>query len=296
MQDMVRPTGPRLMRIAAALSLALAVVVVGCTETRVVRREGFANWGQFGTDPTGVRDDDDHDAPTVTGGGTTNLAPDAAWAIELVTFEHPGHEAAAADTARQYEQQTGEADFWVRSHPTRSTVYFGKYRSRNAHQAQRDLAKLRGMRGRRGFAPTTTALTAVMLNRPTEHAAFDLRHVPESPDAVYTLQIAMYDELAGEDFRKQAERQAARLRERDEEAYFYHGPRHSLVTVGVFPHDAITVIQSGPRRGLAEYHPQITEHYQQRHPHLQVNGQPQPMDESGQRLAPTVLVRIPQSG
>ena len=52
--------------------------------------------------------------------------------------------------------------------------------------------------------------------------------------SAYSLQIAVFDAGAGGDFRDQAELYAKSLREKGEEAYFYHGPHRSMVTVGVF--------------------------------------------------------------
>jgi len=99
---------------------------------------------------------------------------------------------------------------------------------------------------------------------------FDLRRVRArmGPDALYTLQVGVYgridgsrpdaDELA--EYRRAAEQAVAQLRGDGEEAYFYHGPTQSTVTVGVFgpaDHDPSkgTRGESATLRRAREAHP-----------------------------------------
>lgn len=74
---------------------------------------------------------------------------------------------------------------------------------------------------------------------------FDLANVKrERPKAMYTLQVAVYqppekgDKPPGEAdmkvVRAAAEKAAVELRREGEEAFYYHGPRRSMVTLGVF--------------------------------------------------------------
>jgi hypothetical protein len=222
------------------------------------------------------------------------LASDAVWAIALASYDRAGHERAAKQQSQRFSRQTGMTGFWAHTERARSTVYFGRYESADSHEAQQDLSRLRAVAGRRGFAPMTMALAPVLVGGGGGASPFDLRQVATNPEAIYTLQVAVYDEVQGPDFRRVAERHAAELRQQGHEAYFYHGPRQSLVTVGVFYHGAIHVIQDGPRRGQSEYHRYIREQLQGEFPHMLVNGQKQPLDATGRKLAPTILVRVPR--
>ena len=62
---------------------------------------------------------------------------------------------------------------------------------------------------------------------------------------LYTLQIAVYGRPDNTDatkedlaqFRKSAEEAVVQLRREGEQAYYYHGPNRSMVTVGIFSED-----------------------------------------------------------
>lgn len=153
----------------------------------------------------------------------------------------------------------------------RPVVVFGSYEDPGLEDAQAGLGKVRGLEvaGMRPFA------TAVLMPPPAarvsaEKASFDLRGVKArlGEAAVYTLQIGVYgradfdrpteQELAL--FREQAELAVAQLRSDDEQAFFYHGPNSSSVTIGVFnedDHDGTTMpaVESRQLRSLRERFP-----------------------------------------
>lgn len=116
--------------------------------------------------------------------------------------------------------------------------------------------------------------------------------------AVQTLQVAVYgrldlDRATPEDLaeaRKAAEQAAFRLRQEGEQAYYYHGRRMSMVTVGVFDlsdFDPLTPSYKSPSLRDA----------QKRHPYNLYNGQAIKQKVKGQaeRLQPSTLVAIPKS-
>ncbi|MDX1565257.1 MAG: hypothetical protein R3236_07625 [Phycisphaeraceae bacterium] len=110
----------------------------------------------------------------------------------------------------------------------------------------------------------------------------DLRTAPEG--TYYTLQIAHYENPDNPaERRKRAEEYAQQLREQGEQAFYYHGPNMSLVTVGAFK-DAVLRVGSVSRRGdgskrltvptpTTRYSPEVEE-LQAKYPHHLHNGRP----------------------
>jgi hypothetical protein len=107
-------------------------------------------------------------------------------------------------------------------------------------------------------------------------ARFDLRNVKSlfGDEAVYTLQIGIYareddrrpsrDDLAS--FRKSAEEAVEALRRAGEQAFFYHGPSSSTVTVGIFDEDDIDLTV------VPEIESPRLQAVRARHPHNLLNG------------------------
>lgn len=260
---------PRSLLVAC---LALLPALVGCVESKASGRR--------------AADQPDRTDP---------IASDATWAIMLENFTDSSHPQSAAQALARYRLATSLTDFWVDTQATRSTLYYGRYPAADSQSALKDQQTLRSLAAAgRGFTPRSFVISPVAIIPSTANQEHDLRLAAVNPQAIYTLQVAVYDDLFGKGFREAAQQHAARLRDAGEEAYFYHGPHQSLVTIGVFYHGAVKVIQSGPLRGQSEYHPYIRDELQARYPDMQVNGQRQPMDATGQRFAPTVLVRIPR--
>ncbi len=77
--------------------------------------------------------------------------------------------------------------------------------------------------------------------------AYDLRnvHAEHGKRAVYTLQIAVYSREDGRvptpaeqaEIRQIAEKAVVALRQAGEQAFYYHGPNRSMVTIGIFGED-----------------------------------------------------------
>jgi hypothetical protein len=110
----------------------------------------------------------------------------------------------------------------------------------------------------------------------------DLRTAP--PGTFYSLQVAHFDDPTNEALRKkQAEAYTKELRSKGAEAYFYHGPTMSVVTVGSFK-DAVMRVGSVTRRAdgsrrlnvpspATRYSPEV-EKMQAKYPYHMHNGRP----------------------
>jgi hypothetical protein len=105
---------------------------------------------------------------------------------------------------------------------------------------------------------------------------------------MYSLQIGFYDDAFGPDFRQAAEQAAAALHQQGEQAYYYHGPNRSLVTIGLFTENDF--VQQGPQRA---YGPQIKQ-LQQRFPYNLANGLTQIQKIDGRTIGeqPSFIVRV----
>jgi len=125
-------------------------------------------------------------------------------------------------------------------------IVVGRYTDPDGDAAQRDLRKVRALDvdGRKPFTGAVLVPEIDSAPADTRLARHDLRQAKKlyEGDAVYTLQIGVYareDERRPssadlDSFRKAAEDAVTRLRREGEEAFFYHGPNGSMVTIGVF--------------------------------------------------------------
>lgn len=105
---------------------------------------------------------------------------------------------------------------------------------------------------------------------------------------VYTLQIGYYDDEYGKDFRAAAERAVVVMREDGHEAYFYHGPHRSMVTIGLFSEKDFV------REGVSSvYGPRIRE-AQKTHPYNLGNGRTLIQKVRGESVGeqPSFIVKV----
>lgn len=185
----------------------------------------------------------------------------------------------------------------------RPVIAFGRYEDPAQPEAQAGLQTVR-----QAQVGGVTPFGAAMLMPPGAVASdagnvMDLRTVRArlGDSARYTLQIGAYgrgdlqrptqEELVL--FRREAERAAAQLRGEGEDAYFYHGPNRSSVTIGVFGEDDLDATTTP-----AIESPRLKE-LRQRFPHNLLNGEgimETVQTERGpqKRLQATRLVAIPQ--
>jgi hypothetical protein len=189
-----------------------------------------------------------HEAPAVMGpskppsGGAESVG---AWSIVIAGAAGDNADATARDMLHKVQTAGGLPEAYTERRGKSVVVAYGQYSGPEDPAAQRDLDRVRAMEleGGRPFAG------AVLVPPPFESLPggipeFDLNGVRRArgKDAIYTLQVAIYTRLntntpkASElaEFRKAAEKAVIELRREGDEAFYYHGPRGSTVTVGVF--------------------------------------------------------------
>lgn len=211
--------------------------------------------------------------PGAAGNGTPGvLSTDRVWRIMIVTAQ--GSDAkTTAEMALWKVQNVGTLPeaYLMQVDAQTWRVCYGNYKSGTDPVAQADLRRVRETRV---GADKPFEFAVLMPPGDTESpitSPFDLRSVHLSlPEefARYTLAIAYYtradleeptkDELA--ECRKLAEEAVSKLRREGDQAYFYHGPNGSQVTVGVFgdqDHDPVKMpgVESPALKAVRAKHP-----------------------------------------
>jgi hypothetical protein len=154
----------------------------------------------------------------------------------VATF--PGEDGMQRATEALPAMQSGAGlpGLFVEARKKGACIAFGRYASPTEDAAKRDLARLRGVevRGVRPFARAVPAppVTATMGSMPELSLAQARQQYGE--DALYTLQVAVYETENRAQAQREAERAAFILRQEGELAFYHHGPRLSMVTIGVF--------------------------------------------------------------
>jgi len=274
---------------AALLGGALWLAAVGCTEQRVVR----SGWDSLDPDAARAR------AVEQSGGSIgaideADIAHSSVWAIALGQVEGPTHRADAARRRAQIAAASGMPEVWIVDEGDRSVIYHGRYDSPQNDRAQADLKRWQQLLAQRAAPVDLAALVPVQAGVDAGAGGHDLRLARER--GVYTLQIGFFENRDANVQRSGAETWVRKLRQEGIEAYYYHGPNRSVVTVGVFDEQAIEV-----NEGRVEIVDPRLRELQRRFPHNLANGSVIVMrgESAGGRVTeenqPSFLVRIPGS-
>jgi len=285
MNDPQRPLEQPLHRVVILLVSGVLLLSGGCMEQRMVSN----TYGPFGEQEEREERERRSSGQDLAGG---------AWAIALGRVEGEQHRAEAERKRAQLIQATGMKDVWVQDELNRSALYFGQYESPQDEQAQRDMARWQQLMSSGRIKLPVLMLTPVSNVRSgSDVAQFDLRNAASLGQ--YTLQIGFYDESIEQDprykgtsFRTLAEDAAEALREDGKEAFFYHGPVRSMITVGIF-HDEDAQVKLD-RSGAPTYGPKV-EALRKEFPFNAGNGltMRETLPTGQKRDQPSFLVRIP---
>jgi hypothetical protein len=230
--------------------------------------------------------------------GSTDIAPENAWTIALVVFR--GETAGELGRLALHKVQTQGSlpEAFIERRGESVMVAYGRFASADDERAIAEVKRVQEMvvQGQRPYKDA-------LLTPPA--TGFNMGNMPQlnllqakamyGDDAIYTLQVAVYgrrdlpnptQEVLAET-RRAAEQAAARYRQEGEQAFYYHGPRMSMVTVGVF--------------NVEDFDPQTPSYKstrlmetQKRHPYNLYNGAGIKELNKGGRLQPSNLVQIPE--
>lgn len=236
-----RRTGQKVFVILALASAA----AVGCTSglcacgTAPKKAPGpsTAETERVSREASGVFGDKPAPGPSSTGAG--------AWKIALATAPADADDISTMQLLGTVRAQTGLTGARLEKRGKALVVTYGAYASASDPAAQEQLARARGLvvGGAKPYAAASMIPPAYsgMTGSDTEMNLATLKQ-RYGERAAYTLQIAAYERNDGKDatpedlaeIRRAAEAAATQLRTDGEEAFYYHGPRRSMVTVGVF--------------------------------------------------------------
>lgn len=264
-----------------ALLLMLAALA-GCeTRTRVVR-DGWASLRPLAdAKPEPV----DPDAPREA----------AQWTIELERYVGENRLAKAEALAAILRSEAGVPNVQVRDTGVAAIVSVGPVGDPNTPEAQATLERVRataidGMLPYRGAAWRPTGGVAGQ----QVYDPHDLRQFP----GMYTLQIGFYDQRFGPNFRAAAEDAVRALRKAGDEAYFYHGPHLSIVTVGLFSYEEAFVTKENPLSPgtWVDAYSEAVRKLQEKYPYNLGNGLTLIEKVDGKTIGeqPSSLVRVPR--
>jgi hypothetical protein len=171
------------------------------------------------------------------------------WSVLIVAYPDDLDLTAANQALTRIREETGLTDAYAERRGKNSVVCIGKYDSPADPEAQRDLQRVRAIEWN-GTKPFARALLSppAFSGEPGSIPDLDLRLVRQKQGKkkiLYTLEVAEYgrpDRAVPTDkelreFRESAERASVVLRREGNEAYYYHLPQVSVVTVGIFNED-----------------------------------------------------------
>ena len=234
------------------------LVLAGCEmQTRVVSNSWTDNFAEH-ADPK-----PSDQAATSTRGRRGHSSQ--SYAVQLQRFTGPQATAMAVDLVGRVREQAGLGDIWYAEAGGTSTVYAGRYRDPQADRARAMLQLVRAAQvdGSRLF---TRAQVVPLSGSSADAAVYNERDL-RNHRGMITLQIGFYDANYGASFRAAAETAVDVLREQGEDAYFYHGPNRSLITVELFTRGQALV----PSGQTEQYSPTVRL-LQERFPHNLMNG------------------------
>lgn len=163
------------------------------------------------------------------------------WSILLGTFNYGDHHATAIRLRNEFTDITNLQGAWVESYDDRSILRYGRYDSYTSQKAHDDLDNIKSIKI--GTTYPFKAASLAPIGTPTitgsipQYNLLNVREQFPGYDEIYTLQIASYQLGSNNtpmETRQAAEQAVLELRKQGEQAFYYHGPRMSLVTVGLF--------------------------------------------------------------
>ncbi len=200
--------------------LLSGLFLAGCEmETRVVR----SSWDNLPADPK----------PRHNGDGYRDPAGGQGWSIRVIEVKGDERYGQAQAIAQQLRERAGLADLWIEDKDDTVSVYHGRFTTATDPAIRPVLSKIQKLSIDKEAPFADARLVPLLGDGKVIADPFDLRQFT----GYYSLQIGFYDENFDGDFRAAAEQAVRNLREDGEDAYYYHGPFRSIITIGVFSYE-----------------------------------------------------------
>lgn len=221
------------------------------------------------------------------GSGGSGSAGAKGYAIELATYTGQDAYSQTYKLIRVARDEGGLANLWYASRGAQTTVYAGRFKSEDSEEAKAMLRKVRSTRINGASPFDDVGIVSLDGARERVSDPRDIRSL--SGKRLYTLQIGYFDIAYGSDYRKAAEARVDELRKAGEDAYYYHGPNRSMVTVNAWSYN-----QAFIRRDKTDAYSNAVRAAQERYPHNVPNGRPFTEDDDPAyvRANPSFLVSI----
>ena len=213
------------------------------------------------------------------------------WAILMGEFDGHHHRRDAEHLLRKLALEAYVPALWIRSGDTQSQVLRGIYLSTDAAQIDLDKTRTVIINGSQPYQK------AQLVSLSNDGVSTDNPYDLKIHSGSLSLQIGFFDENYGAEFRQAAVTMVEELRRQGDEAYFYHGPNMSMVTVGLFVEkDRIqrTLKGTGGRQIIATQYSARVQELRSRYPYNFANGNTfTSTNEGGDTTDESFLVRVP---
>lgn len=211
---------------------------------------------------------------------------DAQYTILMKEFSGPNAGELAKLHKKRAPEYTGWTDIELVYKSNTYQLLRGLYPSRN--EAMADLDEVQSWRSPQGKQLFSDARIIAIPGEDVGPKEWNLKYVKEG---YYSYQVAVFFDMYKKDYpdlrsdyvgrKKFAVQYCSRLRRHGYEAYFYHGPTNSIVSIGTFDKKAMQTKQ------IAVYHPETGDKtfrekhltiskemkkLQKKFPHMQING------------------------
>lgn len=244
--------------------VAITVLAMGCElERRVVKENP---WDRM------FRESEWNDSTSSTRNGGRADPNSRGYAVELGTYSGGEAFRLVSQMMQSARAEGGLANLWCSSSGQQTTIYAGRFKQRDSSEAKTVLKQARAAKidGKKPFEDAE--IVALRAQREEVLDPNDLRTLKGR--GLYALQIGYYDAEYGPNFRRAAETAAKVLREADQEAYYYHGPRRSMVLLNAWTRsEAFTLV------GQQDRYSNAVRAVQEKHPHNIPNGRPFTKDD-----------------
>lgn len=174
----------------------------------------------------------------------------SSWSIVIAAFRGDDQDAQAAAALEKVRGEGNLRQAYLEKRGQSSVIAYGRYADPASKQAKADLELIKKVEvvvGGEKQRPFAQSFIAPPEDVPGSMPEFDLRNARKQSGewVLYTLQIGVYSREDGKEpsaadrdvFRKAAEQAVVQLRREGDPAYYFHGPRRSMVTVGLFGKD-----------------------------------------------------------
>lgn len=218
---------------------------------------------------TNIRDE----GKTLFGGkpAPDSVAPESsAWSIVIKPYRE-GEDADARDGLARVQTEGGLPKAYLEKRGDATVIAYGQYADPMSKEAQADLSTVHNIEVTINGAkvkPFVGAFLAPPAEIKGSIPEYDLRNARKNTGdwVLYTLQIGVYGRGDNQpatgaeldEFRRTAEKAVVDLRRQGEQAFYYHGPHYSSVTVGVFgkdDFDSETKVESPALHALRQRYP-----------------------------------------